>query len=102
MKTIAMILILIPVSLAWVDGVSMARDDHGRRGRHEIHGVVERLPDSGFEGTWIVDGQKVLVTWETAIDQEHGRITIGSYVEVKGDHSGDIISARRIELKKRR
>ena len=108
MKLITITLLIFLVLFTIFEGISPARDDSRGGRRHdeshggELYGVVERMPDKGLEGTWIVSGQKVLVTRETVIYQEHGRISVGSYVEVKGSRSGDVINAQWIEIKRRR
>jgi hypothetical protein len=96
------------LSFPFFEGTSPARDD-GRGGRRQdgshsgkLYGVVENLPEIGLEGTWIVDGQVVVVTKETVLNQEHGKIGVGSFVEVKGSRSGDVINAQWIEIKRRR
>jgi len=108
MKLILITLIIFLMFFTLLEGVSPARDDsrggrrHGESHSGELYGVVERMPDKGLEGTWIVSGQKVVVTKDTIIKQEHGRIGVGSYVEVKGPRSGDVINAQWIEIKRRR
>lgn len=108
MKPIAIILLIFLMFFTLFESISPARDDsrggrrHDESHRGELYGVVESMPDKGLEGIWIVSGQKVAVTKETVIHQEHGRITVGSYVEVKGPRSGDLIKAEWIEIKKRR
>ena len=109
MKTVPLTLLVLLAALACVASVSVAKDDwrrrekyedrYDRRDRQELHGAVESLPKNSLEGTWIVAGQEVVVTRDTAIDQEHGRITVGSFVEVKGSRAGKVIQAWRIERK---
>ena len=113
MKTITLTLLVLLAALACVASVSVAKDDwrrrekyedkyeerYDRRDRQELHGLVESLPENSLEGTWVVGGREVYVTRDTAIDQEHGRITVGSFVEVKGSRAGKVIQAWRIERK---
>ncbi len=65
----------------------------------ELKGAVEALPAGGGAGTWTVAGRTVTVTASTEIEQEHGAIAQGSFVEVKGtaDATG-VISATKIEV----
>lgn len=88
-------------------GPSMASEDewyeHGRgyRGSSaKFYGVIESMPQGGYEGIWIVDGRKVLVTKQTFIEEEYGRATTGAYIEVKGYYEGDIFRAYKIEVKR--
>ncbi len=113
MKTITLTLLVLLAALACVASVSVAKDDwrrrekyedkyeerYDRRDRLELHGLVESLPENSLEGTWVVGGREVYVTRDTAIDQEHGRILVGSAVEVKGTRTGNAIHAWRIERK---
>ena len=107
-KTICIVLSAFLMFSVIMENISAARDGGRGRGRHEgshegeLHGLVESLPGSGLEGTWIVGGQKVVVTKDTIINQEHGRIAVGSQVEVKGPHAGDAINAQWIEIKRPR
>lgn len=63
-------------------------------------GVVEALPDSGLIGVWTVSNRKVQVTADTEINQEHGAVAVGAYVQVKGVLGADgVVKARSIEVK---
>lgn len=65
-------------------------------------GVVDRLPESGLVGEWLVSGRRVQVTEATQIDQEHGAAAVGAYVQVKGVLGTDgVVRARQIEVKGR-
>ena len=77
--------------------------EHGRGysgSTAKFYGVVESMPEKGYEGIWIVDGRRVLVTNQTFIEEEYGRATTGAYVEVKGSYSGDTFRAYKIEVKR--
>jgi hypothetical protein len=65
----------------------------------KFYGTVERMPETGREGIWIVNGREVLVTNSTKIEEEHGRVAAGAYVEVKGNYSGKTFNAYEIEVK---
>lgn len=63
-------------------------------------GVIDKLPESGLIGEWVVSGRKVQVTADTEIDQEHGAAAVGAYVQVKGILGTDgVVKARGIEVK---
>jgi len=105
MKRIAITSLVFLTVFTYFVSLSLAKDDRWKKdryeydSRHELHGVVTSLPDSGLDGTWIVGGHEVMVTGNTSIDQEYGTISVGSYVEVKGYRSDNAIKALRIELK---
>ncbi|HVG22005.1 MAG TPA: DUF5666 domain-containing protein [Blastocatellia bacterium] len=73
----------------------------GGDGRDELKGTIEALPDaSNFVGDWRVSGRTVRVTSATIIDQEHGVVAVGSFVEVKGTMRADwSIDATKVEVK---
>ena len=64
-------------------------------------GVVENLPSTaGFIGDWRVSGRTVHVTSATRIEQEDGRVAIGTTVKVEGTARLDnSIDAEEIEVK---
>lgn len=64
----------------------------------KIHGTIEKLPESGLVGTWIVKGKKVNVTKDTNIDEKQGKIAVGVYVEIEGNPKGNVIDAFEIEV----
>jgi DNA-binding transcriptional regulator of glucitol operon len=46
-------------------------------------GNIEKLPEKGYIGQWVVDGNTFIVVEDTKIDMDKGRPIVGSYVEVK-------------------
>jgi len=65
----------------------------------EIHGSVESLPASGLIGDWKVSGRTVHVTATTTIDQSHGQVAKGAFVEVRGTFQADFsINATKIAV----
>ncbi len=66
----------------------------------EFYGTVESLPANGWVGDWTVSGTVVRVNNWTRIEQEHGQVSVGAYVEVKGYQQADgAINATKIEVK---
>lgn len=66
----------------------------------DFYGTVESLPAGGLVGDWQVSGRLVHVSATTQIEQEHGAVTVGSYVEIKGMQQTDgSIDATKIEVK---
>lgn len=64
----------------------------------KIHGTIEKLPKNGLIGTWVVKGKKVHVTKDTHIDERHGKVAIGVFIEVEGNTKGKGIEAYEIEV----
>ncbi len=52
--------------------------------KQEFYGVVQAMPEKGYAGQWTIDGKTVHVTEDTKIKEKHGKLAIGSYVEVEG------------------
>jgi len=72
----------------------------GGDGRDELKGTIESLPNTaGFVGNWMVSGRTVRVSAGTFLEQEHGSIALGAFVEVKGTVRMDgSIDATKIEV----
>ncbi len=69
--------------------------------RSKFYGVVEWMPRDGKEGVWIISGRAVKVDRHTRIKEEHGRLSVGAPVEVKGNPLGEVFVASEIEVKER-
>jgi hypothetical protein len=73
-------------------------DDGGRRYEEsKFYGQVEAMPQGGRDGIWRISGRDVVVSQNTYIKEEYGRIGLGAQVEVKG--GGNPFSAYEIEVK---
>jgi hypothetical protein len=68
--------------------------------RSKIYGTVEKLPETGLYGIWIVDGREFVVTERTRMEQKHGLVEPGAYVEIKGIKSENTFTADKIEVKR--
>lgn len=77
--------------------------DHAQPRTGEFYGVVDSLPGTpNWVGDWTIDGRTVRVEPSTRIDQEHGQLAVGAYVEVKGQSQPDgSLKATKIEVKRR-
>ncbi|NOZ05885.1 MAG: hypothetical protein GXP41_05975 [Chloroflexi bacterium] len=73
-------LLLALVASLWLPFAGLASADHGEQ---ELRGVVQTIP-AGRIGMWVVSNQNVQVTTATRIKEEHGAITVGTQVKVKG------------------
>ncbi|HKW97158.1 MAG TPA: DUF5666 domain-containing protein [Bryobacteraceae bacterium] len=68
------------------------------QGNFELAGTVDAMPAAGPAGDWKIGGRTVRVTSATALDAEHGPISIGACVEAKGTLQTDgVLLANRIE-----
>ncbi|MCI5145947.1 MAG: hypothetical protein D3923_10560 [Candidatus Electrothrix sp. AR3] len=72
-----------------------------RRDHSKFYGTVETLPQpqAGLNGIWRINGRSVVVNQQTRIKEKYGRVAVGSYVEVKGNYSGNTFTAYEIEVK---
>ena len=101
MKTTFLVVAMVVSSSLFI-GIVFADDDRWERrknpGRLEIYGVIDSMPLDGYQGVWIIDGNRVLVDKSTRIKEEDGDAAAGRLVEIKGYwRDGDFI-ARKIEI----
>ncbi|MDD2468249.1 MAG: DUF5666 domain-containing protein [Desulfobulbus sp.] len=68
--------------------------------RTKMYGTVETLPENGLSGVWVVNGRQVVVTKDTFLEEKHGTIKPGAFVEIKAMQSGDILTATKVEVKR--
>ena len=78
--------------------MAIASDDHYEKNRSEIYGTVDQMPKE-LIGIWIINGRTVEVTSRTQIEQEYGKIKVGSLVEVEGRTDGNVFHATELEGK---
>jgi len=84
--------------------------EHGKRigeveqlstGYHsKIYGTVESLPEKGLSGVWVINGRQVVVTEDTFMEEKHGTVKPGAFVEIKAIQSGDSLTASKVEVKR--
>lgn len=68
--------------------------------RSKIYGTVETLPEKGLSGVWVVNGRQVVVTKDTFLEEKHGTVKPGAFVEIKSIQSGDSLIATKVEVKR--
>ncbi|WLE98482.1 MAG: DUF5666 domain-containing protein [Candidatus Electrothrix communis] len=82
------------------------RSEYEGRERHreeiKLYGVIEKMPENGYNGTWVINGKTVLVSDTTRIKEKYGRAAIGRYVEAEGVRNGDSFTAYEIEVERSR
>jgi hypothetical protein len=112
MKKVMVILVmgLVLACMAWPVFSSEDDFEHGRRigdgvrgpagYRSKIYGTVEKLPETGLSGIWIVNGREFVVTERTRLEQKHGRLEPGAYVEIKGIKSENTFTVEKVEVKR--
>jgi len=112
MKTV-MVTLIIGVVLSCMTCSVFSNEDDCEEGRHKgdgerastgyrskSYGTVEKLPETGHAGIWIVNGREFVVTERTRLKQKHGLLEPGAYVEIKGIKSDNIFTADKIEVKR--
>jgi hypothetical protein len=70
--------------------------------KQEFYGIVQTMPEKGFIGQWNIDGKAVNVTKDTKIEEKHGKLSVGAYVEVEGVTFEGKFIASEIETKKKK
>ena len=73
-------LLLLFCALFWMPLPSHADD--------ELYGMVQQMPENRI-GAWVIGGQRVVVTERTQIEEDDGRIRVGTCVEV--EYEGKIV-----------
>lgn len=72
------------------------------REESKVYGVIEKMPEQGYNGTWVVSGHQVLVTDATRIKEKYGRAAVGKPAEIEGVRTGEIIKAFEVEIERGR
>jgi hypothetical protein len=70
--------------------------------KQQFYGVVQAMPEGGYAGQWTIDGKTVYVTEHTKITEHHGKLAVGSYVEVEGVVFEGNFIAHKIETKNKK
>lgn len=91
MKKPALAVVIILACLVLAFNFALAKED--------FYGNVEKMPESGTIGEWVVAGRTVLVSKDTVIKEKHGKLQIGAYVEVEGTDKNGKFLASELETK---
>jgi len=78
---------------------SRAEYKNGEKTSVKFYGTIKSISESG-KCVWVVNDKEVFVTADTRIEEEHGKASVGAYVEVRGGFLGNAIIAEEIEVKK--
>lgn len=102
--SITLTLIIISLIMPPIVTSSEYEEEYGEyyKYKREFYGVIEKLPEKGLQGIWIINGREVLVTEKTFIKEEYGTVAVGAYVEVKGGYEDNVFKAWKIEVKRGR
>jgi hypothetical protein len=91
MRKSALIIVIIFACLVLAFNFALAKQ--------EFYGNVEKMPESGTIGEWVVAGRTVLVSKDTVIKEKHGKLEMGAYVEVEGTEKEGKFIASELETK---
>jgi hypothetical protein len=91
MKKTALAIVVILACLVVASSIALAKQ--------EFYGNVEKMPEGGTLGEWVVSGRTVTTTKDTAFKEKHGKLEIGAYVEVEGSEKDGKFIASEIETK---
>jgi hypothetical protein len=67
--------------------------------KQEFYGNVEKMPESGNVGEWVVGGRSVTASKDTEFKEKHGKLQTGAFVEVEGSEKDGKFIASEIETK---
>ena len=68
--------------------------------KEKFYGNVEKMPEKGYVGPWVVDGKTIQMLDGSKVDMDHGRPEIGSFVKVKGLNYDGKFLVYELEVKK--
>jgi Domain of unknown function (DUF5666) len=91
MKKAALTIMIIMACLVLAGSLALAKQ--------EFYGNVEKMPEGGMIGDWVVGGRTVTATKDTEFKEKHGKLEMGAYVEVEGKEKDGKFVASEIETK---
>jgi hypothetical protein len=91
MRKIALVVTIVLACLVLAGNLALAKQ--------EFYGNVEKMPESGMVGEWVVGGRTVTATKDTEFKEKHGKLGIDAYVEVEGKEKDGKFVASEIETK---
>ncbi|MEW6601404.1 MAG: DUF5666 domain-containing protein [Nitrospirota bacterium] len=104
MKHIKLMLLLALSVILLSNILARSADSNDEKDKEDylarLYGVVESMPEGGPNGIWTVNDREILVTEDTAIEEEFGKTQIGAYVEIEGEYIDKTFTAYKIEVKK--
>ena len=100
MKTTAFFLMAVVLTWSMLTSITLGDEHrlHDRKPNAKLYGVIKAMPENGYEGNWVIDGNTVNVNRNTEIKEKHGLAAVGRYVEVKGHHSKEGFNAFQVEV----
>lgn len=91
MRKVALVVVIALACLMLAGSLALAKQ--------EFYGNVEKMPESGMIGEWVVAGRTVTATKDTEFKEKHGKLEMGAYVEVEGSTKNGNFIASEIETK---
>ena len=91
MKKAALVIMIVMACLVLAGSLALAKQ--------EFYGNVEKMPEGGMIGEWVVGGRTVTATKDTEFKEKHGKLEMGAYVEVEGKEKDGKFVASEIETK---
>ena len=91
MKKTVLFIIVIMACLIMAFSIALAKED--------FYGKVEKMPEGGMVGEWVVGGRTVTTTKNTEFKEKYGKLQVGAYVEVDGAQKDGKFIASEIETK---
>ena len=72
------------------------------RGERKLYGVIEKMPEKGYNGIWVVSGRQIMVSDRTRMKEQYGRAALGRTVEIEGVRNGESFIAYELEVERSR
>jgi hypothetical protein len=91
MRKSVLLIMIILACLILATSVALAKQ--------EFYGNVEKMPEGGMVGEWVVGGRTVTATKDTELKEKYGKLQVGAYVEVEGAEKDGKFVASEIETK---
>ena len=83
-----------------IDVQEQPGDDNGANVFTKFYGTVEQMPTGTLYGEWRIGGRTVHITTTTTLEQDHGPLEVGAYVQVEGFEQADgSLNATKVETK---
>ena len=91
MKKAALVIMVVLACLVLAGNLALAKQ--------EFYGNVEKMPESGMIGDWVIGDRTVTANKDTEFKEKHGKLEKGAYVEVEGKEKEGKFVASEIETK---
>lgn len=72
----------ITLSIVLTTDTVLAREGGDRKDRAEFYGIVQKRPEKGMQGTWVIGDRAFTIGADTEFDQSEGQLKVGSCAKV--------------------